>query len=297
MKTAQKKLLTISRRAALRIALALVLCSSALADVQERRILSVGVFPYLSTRVMLQTYEPMRDYLATRLDRPVRIYTAANYRAYYQKAVRGDFDVAIYPPHLAFLAQREAASVPIARFSRVMHGVFATTMRSPIVALEQLRGKELATPDSLALVTLLGVEQLVELGMLPSRDYVWRAGVSHNSALLQLQRGSVQVALVANSALDQMPPEQRENIRVLGRTEDFPALIIMVRSNLPASTREAVRQALLEWHLTPDGARAIESLKFSNIVPIHSDELDAFKIYASATRDALNAPLHAVSPR
>lgn len=290
MKTAQTKLRLISRWTALKIALALVLCSSALAHAQERKILSIGVFPYLSTRVMLQTYEPMREYLATRLNRPVHIYTAANYRAFYQKAVRGDFDIALYPPHLAFLAQREAGSVPIARFSRVMHGVFATTTRSPITALEQMRGMELATPDSLALVTILGLEQLVDLGMLPSRDYVWRHGVSHNSALLQLQRGSVQVALVANSALDQMPPEQRENIRVLGRTEDFPALVIMVRPNLPATTRETVRQALLDWHKTPDGARAIEALKFFDIVSVHPNELDSFRIYTSATRDALNAP-------
>lgn len=263
------------------------------AHAQERKVLAVGVFPYLSTRIMLQTYEPMREYLATRLNRPVSVYTAANYRAYYQKAVRGDFDVAIYPPHLALLAQRESGSVPIARFSRVMHGVFVTTNRSPIIALEQLRGAQLATPDSVALVTILGLEQLVELGMLPSRDYVWRPGVSHNSALLQLQRGSVQLALVANSALDQMPADQRENIRVLGRTEDFPALIIMARRNLPEDTRSALRQALLDWHKTPDGARALESLKFADIVPIGSHELDNFKVYLTATRDALNAPVQA----
>lgn len=295
MQTAPIKLAPISRWAArLGAVLALVLCSGALAHAHERKTLTVGVFPYLSTRIMLQTYEPMRDYLATRLDRPVHIYTAPNYRAYYQKAVAGDFDVALYPPHLAVLAQREAGGVPLARFSRAMHGVFATTTRSPIRALGQLRGAALATPDSLALVTILGLDHLAQLGMSPGRDYVWRPGVSHNSALLQLQRGRVKVALVANSALDQMPPEQRENIRVLGRTVDFPALIIMARPSLPAATREAVRQALLEWHKISDGARAIESLKFADIVSINSSELDSFEVYISATRDALSASAHAV---
>lgn len=300
MNTAQNKFRPIGRwtaRLKVAFALVLVLCFSAIAGAQERTTLTVGVFPYLSPRVMLQTYEPMRDYLAARLNRPVHIYTAANYRAYYQKAVRGDYDVALYPPHLAVLAQREAGSVPLARFSRAMHGVFATTTRSPIMALEQLRGVELATPDSLALVTILGLEQLMELGMLPSRDYVWRPGVSHNSALLKLQRGSVQVALVANSALDQIPPEQREDIRVLGRTDDFPALVIMARPNLPPATRETVQQALLEWHKTAAGARAIDALKFANIVPISQGELDSFKIYTSATRGALNAPVYAAPPR
>lgn len=259
--------------------------------------LSVGVFPYLSTRTMLATYEPMRAYLEAVLQRPVNIYTAANYREYYAKAVKGDYDVAIFPPHLALLAQREGGQMPIARFSRVMHGVFVTTSESPINSLQELRGVQLATPDSVALVSILGINQLLELGLLPSRDYVWRPGVSHNSALLNLQRGTAHAALVANSALDQMPPEQRENIRILGRTSDFPALVIMSRRNLPINTRTAIQAALLDWHEQPSGQQLIAALKFAAIVPAQASDLEPFKIYLQATRDALRVPAHEAARR
>lgn len=254
-------------------------------------VLSVGVFPYLSTHVLLTTYEPLRTYLQRSIGQPVNIYTARNYSEYYFRAIKGDYDVAIFPPHLALLAQREGGQMAIARFSRIMHGVFVTTTESPITTLEDLRGVQLATPDSASLVAILGVEQLQSLGLLPSRDYSWRPNVSHNSALLNLQRGSAQVALVANSALDQIPPEQRANIRVLAKTDSFPALVIMTRRNLPIKTRMAVQAALLKWHDRPDGRRAVGALKFAEIVSIEANELEPFNVYLQATRNALRKPI------
>lgn len=270
------------------ITLSCVVCGSSVnAEQMERDALRVGVFPYLSTRAMLSTYEPMRDYLESALRRPVRIYTAASYRDYYQQSINGVYDVAIFPPHLALLAQKDGGQMPIARFSRAMHGIFVTPAASPIMSLEQLRGMQLATPDSLALVTMLGVNQLTALGMQPQRDYSWRPGVSHNSALLNIQRGGAQVALVANSALDQMPPAQRGNLRVLGRTEEFPSLVIMTRKNLSPAARAAVRAALLEWHLQPGGERQLEILRFEDIVPLLPTDLEPFNVYLNATREAL----------
>lgn len=264
--------------------------SNTLATSGERAALSVGVFPYLSTRVMLTTFEPLRDYLETSLKRPVRFYTAANYRDYYSKAVNGDYDVAIFPPHLALLAQRDGAQTPIARFSRVMHGVFVTTSESPITSLGQLRGVQLATPDSVALVSILAVKQLLSIGLSPSRDYIWRPGVSHNSALLNLQRGTAQVALIANSALDQMPSEQREHLRILGRTSEFPALIVMTRRTLPIRTRDEVKAALLDWHKGAERLDQVAALKFGEIVQLEPSDLGALEIHLAATFDALQAP-------
>lgn len=272
--------------------LVFALCTgnAALAAGSERAVLSVGVFPYLSTRVMLTTFEPLRNYLEATLKRPVRFYTATNYRDYYSKALNGDYDVAIFPPHLALLAQRDGGQTPIARFSRTMHGVFVTTSESPITSLGQLRGVQLATPDSVSLVSILAVKQLLSVGLVPNRDYSWRPGVSHNSALLNLRRGTAQVALVADSALDQMPSEHREHLRILGRTREFPALIVMARRTLPIRTRDEVKAALLGWHKHAEGRDQVAALKFGEILPLGPRDLEELEIHLAATRDALQAP-------
>lgn len=273
------------------LALALFTGNS-LAATGELAVLRVGVFPYLSTRVMLTTFEPLRDYLETSLQRSVRFYTAANYRDYYSKAINGDYDVAIFPPHLALLAQRDGAQTPIARFSRVMHGVFVTTSESPITSLGQMRGAHFATPDSLALVSILAVRQLLSVGLVPSRDFIWRPGASHYSALLNLRRGTAQVALVADSALEQMPSEQREDLRILARTSEFPSLIVMARRTLPIRTRNAVQAALLAWDKEATGREQMAALKFGEIVPVVPSDLEPLNVYLPATLEALQAPDH-----
>lgn len=241
---------------------------------------------------MLTTFEPLRNYLETSLKRPVRFYTAANYRDYHAKAVNGGYDVAIFPPHLALLAQRDGAQTPIARFSRVMHGVFVTTSKSPITSLEQLRGVQFATPDSVALVSILVVKQRMSIGLLPSRDYTWRPGVSHHSALLNLQGGTAQVALVADSAIDQMPSEQHEHIGILGRTSEFPSSTEMTRRTLPIRTRDAVQAAFFQWKDQAQGREQMAALKFGDIVPVVASDLNPLKVYLSAMLEALQAPVH-----
>ena len=42
--------------------------------------LEVGVVPYLSTRVLVSSYEPLRLYLEQSLHRPVILYTATGFK-------------------------------------------------------------------------------------------------------------------------------------------------------------------------------------------------------------------------
>jgi ABC-type phosphate/phosphonate transport system substrate-binding protein len=46
-------------------------------DASPDKPLEIGVVPYLSARVLIASYEPMRLYLEQVLGKPVKIYTAA----------------------------------------------------------------------------------------------------------------------------------------------------------------------------------------------------------------------------
>ncbi len=68
--------------------------------------LRLGVAPYLSTRSLLVESAPLKDFLADRLRQPVSIGTAANPGKFVQRMIRGDFDVALLPPHFARYMQQ-----------------------------------------------------------------------------------------------------------------------------------------------------------------------------------------------
>jgi phosphonate transport system substrate-binding protein len=93
-----------------RVLLIALICSAASAQAASSFIL--GVLPIHSARVLTERYEPLRAYLEKHLKQPVRIESAADFRRFHERTLRGDFDLTITPAHFARLAQKEAGFVP-----------------------------------------------------------------------------------------------------------------------------------------------------------------------------------------
>ena len=64
-------------------------------------VLRIGVAPHSSARVILQMYQPLRDFLAERLGQPVEIVTAPDFTEFARRALAGNYDVAITTGHQA----------------------------------------------------------------------------------------------------------------------------------------------------------------------------------------------------
>ncbi len=71
------------------------------AQAAESQPLSMGIFPYLSTRALLEVYQPVRVDIAEAMKRPVHLFTAQSFEAYADQARQGGLrrvGVSLCPP-------------------------------------------------------------------------------------------------------------------------------------------------------------------------------------------------------
>lgn len=153
------------------LAAIVVLCpSSARAQAPQSSALVLGVLPNIPAAVLLAQYEHMKRYLERGGVYKVQVATAANFRAFYASAVRGDFDVAVLAVQMARLAQRDAGLVPVAVFEPPISALLVSAVAQPLDSAEALRGKTVGFANPESLVAVYGLAWLHRAGLVAGKD-------------------------------------------------------------------------------------------------------------------------------
>jgi len=198
--------------------------------------LEIGIFPYLNTRTLLTTYQPLQQYLQNRLQRPVLFITAPD-----------------------------------------LHHV------------SELRGETIATPDGIAIISMLGVQLLRANDLKPGQDVVLRAMPSHDAAVLALQKGNgVAAAMVSATALQQMPQELRNSIRTLATSNAVPPIMYLAHPKTPRREVADMTRLLLEFtENTPEGRKFISEIGHLGLRPPSTSEMKRLDPYVSDLKTLL----------
>lgn len=234
--------------------------------------LEVGVFPYLSTRALLGIYEPVRVHLQAELNRPTHLFTATSFKAYADRTQAGEYDVVMTPPHLARLAQRETGYIPLTMFTRELHGVVVVAKTAPIQTLQDLKGKRITTPSKIALVAIVGGQLLRDNGLVNDGNTLIQDVGSHSNAVLAVQRGEAEAALTENAALQQMPEDLRNSVRILAQTQRLPHVMFLAHPRLGQAGVARVRDVLLQFPTSVEGRAFLKKSGFEGMRAV--DEAD-----------------------
>jgi phosphonate transport system substrate-binding protein len=253
--------------------------------------LEVGVFPYLSTRALLGAYHPLQQYLEDNLQRPVMIVTAPDMRTFVERTQAGAYPFVVTAPHFARLAQQEAGYRPQLRAKRDLVGVLLVSDRGDIRSVPDLRGKTLATPDALAIITQLGLGLLKAHGLVPDKDVKIEEMPSHSSAVLAVKHGAVAAAVVSMTAFMQMASDQKAGVRVLAQTMHVPHVMLLARPDLPRRDVDRFVKLVRQFvEQTPEGKRFIDGLGYLGLRSPTEAELRSLDVYTEGLKAGLAAP-------
>jgi phosphonate transport system substrate-binding protein len=256
-----------------------------------------GILPTLNTRTILATYQPLREHLEANLKRPVTMVTAADYRAFVERTQRRDFRFVLTAPHFARLAQVEAGYVPMLRIQRELRGILVVRDDSPIRSIGDLRGKSVATPEDIALITMLATDLLRQKGLKPAQDFMLRQTTSFATAMLAVENGEHDAAVSAPTALNQMPESTRKALRVIGETRAVPHMIYLAHPGVPAAERERMVQAMLAFVADKERSGAFfEKTGFGGFVPVTEAELASLDGYRKEIHRLLKVKPRATRP-
>ncbi len=264
---------------------------------QSTATLELGVLPYLNPRAIVALYQPLRAYLEKRLKQPVMVVTAPNFRTYIERTRQRQYPLLMTAPHLGRLAQLEAGYVPMLIGNRWLYGVLVTAKSGTIRHVRDLRGKLVATPDRLAIITMLGKRLLRARGLVPGRDVTLRSFPSHTSAALSVLRGETAAAVIAEVVFKQLPEETRRQLKVLAETAQVPHLLYMASPDLPPEEISRLRRIMRDFvKKTSAGKRFMKRLNLDGWHLPSQKEMTSLDPYAQETEVLINERPQITSP-
>ena len=243
--------------------------------------LVLGILPILSPERLMRRFGPLADYLSRSLGVPVVLETAPNYREFVKRtAGERRYDLLFTAPHFYYLAQRDAGYRVVVRVSGPqLSAVIVAPRASRIFTLKDLRGRSVATPDSLALGTLLIRHRLVAAGLEPGVDVTLVETPTHNASLLSAVKGFSDAAGLMAVPFGRAAPEIREQVRVIAETASTTHMPFSVAPWLPADQVEAFAAAMVDLSAVPEGQALLKHLGwpgFTRARPGDYDMLESF---------------------
>lgn len=228
--------------------------------------LRIGLAPILSIEGSGEGLAMLSAALSRNLGRPVQPLLGSDYREINDMLGLGQLEVGIVcagayaDPRLSKVC--EPLLVPLLMGAGSTYQSYIVVRdEDPSRRLEDLQGASFVFTDSLSLTGYIyPVSRLSGLGRAPG-TYFSKVSFSHSHdrSLTMVVEGSVRAAAVDSSVykvwLDRHPAEARR-LRILERSEPFPAPPIVVQASLPSSEKEALRRAFLDLPDSEDG-RAI----------------------------------------
>jgi len=248
----------------------------------------VGVLPVHSARILAERYEPLRAYLEKSLAQPVRIESAADFRRFHERTARGDFDLAITAAHLARVAQKDAGLLPLAQFAPDHDLILFSAAERPLASIQELKGKQLAVIDRLAITVMATLSYLEEHGLEAERDYRVAEHRSHASAAYSLVTGLSAAAVTSSQGMLQIPEYLRRKLVVQKHIADIPAFVFLVRPDAPRAQADHLKTLLLNFPTAAEGSEFLRSIGYSAVVAASETRLKRADTYLKATRKALS---------
>lgn len=241
-----------------------------------------GVLPIASTERLALIFEPIIDYIARHLGVEIRMETAPDYAEFIRRT-HGDrrYDILFTAPHFYYLGQRKAGYRVVARADAgPLYAVIVTRTGSEITTLDGLRRRKVATPDPLALATVLVNVTLSLAGIDPESELELVATPSHNASLLPVVKGFTDAAGVMALPLARAAPEIRARVRIIAETLGTPHMPFSVAPWTEAKRADAFARALVAMKSDAQGRAALKGMNWPGFVRTVPAEYDVLRPYA-----------------
>lgn len=243
--------------------------------------LVIGLTPYLSPTALLAAWRPLREHLSAALARPVETYTARDYPAMLGRARSGAYDIALLPPHVAWLALHEWGFLPVAGTLPKSTALVLVHRDSRVRRAADLRGGRIGGLDPLSIVVASAFAWLQREGVTPARELNFVPQPSVNSGLHALARGDIDALAITSSQLHAAPPDTPRADRVLQEVGEVPGPLFLARPGPAAPTLARWRSAFLSFK--PDPTRPLTAAN-TTMRPFDAAALEPVAAYAAAAR-------------
>lgn len=248
--------------------------------------ISIGFIVGANPDAIVNQWYPMITYLQEELKRPVRIALRDSFEDMLAGFKDGSVDIPMAGPfnYVKTSAQADVKLIAGAKRPGPMELRSAMIVRkdSPYENLGSLEGGTFAFTDIYSTAGYLMPRiELAHEGINQPSDFFERVVFAghHTASLAAVLAGRVDAGALASYFVDESPQAARENLRIIWKSEILPPEPIFARPDLPATTVQAVRDALLNMHerVSPD---VMKRLNVERFVAVNDETYAKIKSYA-----------------
>ena len=243
----------------------------------------LGVAPHTSARVILEMYQPLRAHLEKSLKIPVEVVTAPDFDTFAQRALAGEYDLAVTTGHQARLLQTDAGYLPLLTYKADFKAVALVAKKGPIHSPQDLKGKNSLGLSHTSLVTLWGQHWLADNGLasVPVRY------VSASDSVAQLViAGDAAAGFTSLANYQKLSPEVQAQLRILAESPTMAGRVYLLNKRYTPREKE-IAAALWSFAGTAEAKRYFEMNKLGGYRKLSPKELKAMDGYAAEVREAL----------
>lgn len=251
--------------------------------------LVVGVLPNISAATLVAQYDNMRRYLE-RVNAPqkVRVVVPANFKAFFDATMRGEYDLAVAAPHLARVAQLDRNLVPLVTYEPRIEGLFVTSVESTLSGPKEVRDKAVGFANPQSLVAMYANQWFRQQGLEPGKDFETKAARSDLGVGRMLLIGEAAAAVMSNGEFRALPSEENSRMRIVNVFARIPNFIVLAHPRLDRERQVRLKQQLKGFLADrEDGAAFARATGFTGIVEPEEGMLRELDAFAPATRRAM----------
>lgn len=255
------------------------------------RPIEIGIQPYMPTALLIKSHQPLRLYFERTFRRPAAISTAPDFATFQLRVLRGDFDLIVIGPGPGWRSHVDRGYPVIAVALRKVRVHVLVAKNSPIMSINDLRGKTLATIGP----TTVSSETIVDL----LRDYNLQAGtdvrIRHEknpfNVANSVAMGEVDAAGLSNMSIPSLPAEIQEKLRILHVAGDLPGALFLVRPTSDMPGPEELQAALFRFvNQSAEGRAYIKASYHDGLVMPDMDALRVLDRFLPKIRQEITKP-------
>ena len=274
--------------AAAAASVAVAAVGSAVAAAGSDDALVIGVLPNIGAQALLAQYDNLKRYLERVGPQKVRIVLPANFKAFFDATLRGDFDLAVSAPHFARVAQLERGMLPLVMFEPRINALLIAPADTRIAEAGDVRGKTVAFANPTSLVAMYGMQWLQQQKLEAGKDFEVRPARSDMGVGRMLLSGEAAAAVMSNGEMRALPADESARLKVVDVFARIPNFIVLAHPRLPRGRVDQLRTQLKDFLISHEEGLAFgRATGFTGIVDADDAVLRELDPYVGLTRRAM----------
>ncbi len=247
----------------------------------------LAVHPLHNPEKLFQTYQPLIDYLNSRLQGArLTLEASRDYANFEKKYQTGKAEFLLPNPWQTLQAMKNGYHViAMAGEPHDFKGIFVVRRDSPLTHPADLKGKAVSYPSPTALAACIMPQYFLHTHGINVATNIENHYVgSQESSIMNVHMGRTAAGATWPPpwrAFQKEHPLEAAELKVLWETESLVNNSVMVRNDIPAHVQEQVRALLLGLEETTEGKSILAGMETARFLPAEDKDYDVVRRYIS----------------